>query len=52
LGRSAQFTWAGKIQENFADQAAKGGKTALFSDNKSATYAKIPNAPEQGIFWS
>ena len=35
---------------NFADQAAKGGKTALFSDDKSATYAKILYAPELGNF--
>ena len=27
-------------------------RTALFSDYKSVGYAKIPYAPEQGIFWS
>ena len=43
---------SGKIQGIFADLAAKGGKTARFSDYKSAGYAKIPYAPEQGIFWS
>jgi hypothetical protein len=30
----------------------KGGKRLGFSDYKSASYAQIPYAPEQGIFWS
>ena len=43
---------SGKIQGNFADLAAKTGRGLSFSDYKSAGYAKIPYAPEQGILWS
>ncbi|HUY02307.1 MAG: hypothetical protein WBF40_12305, partial [Methyloceanibacter sp.] len=36
----------------FRRSRREGGKTARFSGHKSAGYAKIPCAPEQGIFWS
>ena len=36
----------------FRRSSREGGKRARFSDYKSAGYAKIPYAPEQGIFWS
>jgi hypothetical protein len=36
----------------FRRSSREGGKPARFSDYKSAGYAKIPYAPEQGIFWS
>ena len=36
----------------FRKSSREGGKTARFSDYKSAGYIQIPYAPEQGIFWS
>ena len=36
----------------FCRSSRKGGKRAGFSDYKSDGYAKIPYAPEPGIFWS
>jgi len=38
----------GKVRRS----SREGRKTARFSDYKSASYAKIPYAPEQEIFWS
>jgi hypothetical protein len=36
----------------FCKSSREGGKTLGFSGYKSAGYAQIPYAPEQGILWS
>jgi len=36
----------------FRGSSREGGTRAPFSDYTSAGYAKIPCAPEQGLFWS
>jgi hypothetical protein len=46
------FPVKGEDTGKFRRSSREGGKRARFSDYKSAGYAKIPYAPEQGIFWS
>jgi hypothetical protein len=49
---AVEFPDHGENTGKFRRSRREGGKRARFSDYKSAGYAKIPYAPEQGIFWS